>query len=141
MKISWFSNSPLSLTGYGNQTRLFAPQIKKLGHDISIHAFFGHDPYTVPIAWEGIQVTGRGFHPYGLDVLSAHTKNIQADILITLLDAWIFDPMQMKDLRWCPWFPVDHDPIPPIVLEKVRYAFSRMVYSKFAQAQLEAHDL
>ena len=141
MKIDWYSNSPFALTGYGNQTKLFVPLIKQLGHDISIHAFFGHDQYTAPINWNGIEIMGRGFHPYGLDVIAARAKTIQADIVLTLLDAWIFDPMVMKDLRWCAWFPIDHDPIPPAVLERVRYAFSRIAYSKFGQQQLEEHDL
>ena len=141
MKIDWFSNSPFVGTGYGNQTKLFVPQIKQLGHDISIHAFFGIDPYSAPINWGGIEIMGRGFHPYGLDVLVARAKTIKADIVLTLLDAWIFDVMQMKELRWTPWFPIDHEPVPPAVLEKVRYAFSRIVYSKFAMKQMEEHDL
>lgn len=141
LRINWFSNSALSATGYGNQTRLFTPLIKNLGHDVSIQAFFGMDMYTAPITWNGISITGRGFHPYGMDVIAGHSKAIKADIVLTLLDAWVFDPMVMKDLRWVPWFPIDHDPIPPAVLEKVRYAFDRIVYSKFGLAQMEARDV
>jgi hypothetical protein len=32
MRINWFSNSPWASTGYGVQTRLFVPRIRKLGH-------------------------------------------------------------------------------------------------------------
>jgi glycosyltransferase involved in cell wall biosynthesis len=141
MRIDWFSNSPLVCTGYGNQTKLFVPLIKQLGYDISIHAFYGHDPYSAPFIWNGIPITGRGFHPYGLDVIAGHAKAIKADIVLTLIDAWIFDPLVMKDLRWVPWFPIDHDPVPPAVLERVRYAFDRIVYSKFALGQLEERDV
>lgn len=141
LRIDFFSNSPFASTGYGNQVKLFAPAMKSLGHEVFIHAFFGHDQYTAPINWNGIQIMGRGFHPYGLDVIQSYYKTIKADIIITLLDAWIFDPMIMKDMRWCPYFPIDHDPIPPAVVERVRYAFSRIVYSKFGQAQMEANDL
>lgn len=141
MKIDWFSNSPFAATGYGNQTRLFTPLIKQLGHDVSIHAFFGQDMFTSPIGWNGITITGRGFHPYGMDVIAAQAKTIKADIVLSLLDAWVFDLMTMRDLRWVPWFPIDHDPVPPAVLERVRYAFARIVYSKFGKQQMEEHDL
>jgi glycosyltransferase involved in cell wall biosynthesis len=139
--VDWFANSPFSSTGYGNQTKLFTPLIKQLGHDVSIHAFFGHDMYTAPINWGGITITGRGFHPYGLDVIAAQAKTVKADIVLTLLDAWVFDIMTMKDLRWVSWFPIDHDPIPPAVLEKVRYAFDRIVMSKFGLKQMQDNDL
>src|SRR6185503_4168803 len=80
MKIDFFSNSPFAATGYGNQTKLFVPLIKQQGHEISIHAFFGLDPYTSPINWNGIQIMGRGFHPYGLDVIGSYYKTMRADI-------------------------------------------------------------
>jgi glycosyltransferase involved in cell wall biosynthesis len=141
MKIDWFSNSPLVSTGYGNQTKLFAPLIKQLGHEVSIHAFYGHDPYSTPVRWEGIEIMGRAFDRYGQDVIGARARTVKADIILSLLDAWVFNLNAMKGLRWVPWFPVDHDPIPPAVLEKVRYAYARIVYSKFAKAQLEERDL
>lgn len=139
--IDWFSNSPLASTGYANQTRHFVPLIKKLGHNISIHAFYGHDMGTAPFFWNDIQITGRGFDLYGRDVLAGHAKAIKADIVITLIDAWIFDPLQMKEIRWVPYFPVDHDPIPKMVLDRVRYGFDRIVYSQFAQSQMEKNDI
>lgn len=108
---------------------------------MSIHAFYGLDPYNAPFQWAGLNITGRGFHPYGLDVIEAQYKAVKADIILTLLDAWVFDPMIMKNMRWVPWFPCDHEPIPPAVLERVRYAFDRIVYSKFALKQMEDHDV
>ena len=140
-RILWMSNSPLTATGYGNQTRLFTPRIKSLGYEMEIFAFYGAEMFTAPWQWNGITVTGRGFHPYGMDVLPAKAKTFNADIVISLFDAWVFDLQQVNQIRWCPWFPIDSDPIPPDVLEKVRYAFARLVYSKFAQEQMENHDL
>jgi glycosyltransferase involved in cell wall biosynthesis len=141
LKILWHSNSPLSQTGYGNQTRLFTPLLKNLGHDIHILAFHGHENYTAPAQWNGITITGRGFHPYGMDVAVPNAQAIKADIVLSLFDAWAVDWKVIKSVRWVPWFPVDHDPIPPEVVERVRYAFARIVYSKFAQGQMAAQDL
>jgi glycosyltransferase involved in cell wall biosynthesis len=136
MRIVWFSNSVFAQTGYGNQTRLFTPLLKNLGHEIHIQAFFGHELYTAPINWNGMIITGRGFHPYGQDVIAQHALNVKADIVLSLLDAWVFDPNQVRQIRWCPWFPVDHDPIPPRVLSAIQHAFTRIVYSRFGEKQL-----
>lgn len=141
MKIQWFSNSPLAATGYGNQTRLFTPLIKQLGHDVSILAFYGHEPFCTAVDWQGITISGRGFHPYGQDVILQHYRNMKADICVSLLDAWVFDINVVKQMNWCPWMPIDHDPIPPAVLEVSRYAFTRLVYSKFGQKQFEERGL
>lgn len=141
MIISIMSNSPFANTGYGNQIRLFAPLIKNLGHEVHIQAFHGHDTYTAPINWNGMIITGKGFHPYGQDVFARHAENINADIVLSLLDAWVFDINETKRIRWCPWYPVDHDPIPPRVLNAVRHAFTRLVYSRFAEKQMHNHDL
>lgn len=104
-------------------------------------AFYGHEPFCTSVNWEGIPISGRGFHPYGQDVLVPYAKSMNADIVISLLDAWVFDINNVKQINWCPWFPVDSDPIPPAVLETVRYAFTRLVYSKFAVQQLEDRGL
>jgi len=141
VKICWFSNSPLSSTGYGNQTKLFTPHLKNLGHEIEILAFHGVEPYTSPYKWEGMNIHGRGFHPYGMDVAVPTYMLTKSDILLSLMDAWIFEMSVIKQARWVPWFPIDHDPIPPEVLEKVRYAFARIVYSKFGEKQLNDYDL
>lgn len=141
MKITAFGNSPFASTGYGNQFKLFIPLIKQLGHDVDIQAFFGHDMFCAPINWGGISITGRGFHPYGQDVILPHQKMMQADIVLSLMDAWVFDTEIIKQIRWVPWFPIDHDPVPPPVLDRVRHAFQRLVYSRYAEKQLNNFNL
>jgi len=88
-----------------------------------------------------MNIHGRGFHPYGMDVAVPTYMLTKSDILLSLMDAWIFEMSVIKQARWVPWFPIDHDPIPPEVLEKVRYAFARIVYSKFGEKQLNDYDL
>lgn len=36
----------------------------------------------------------------------------------------------------CPWFPVDHEPIPPQVLERTQVTYENLVYSKSAAEEL-----
>jgi FkbM family methyltransferase len=144
MRISWLSNAAWANTGYGNQTRLFAPRIQGLGHDVQITAFYGLEGGV--LNWGGpngpISVYPRGYHPYGLDVMSAHAQHFNADLMISLIDAWVIEPqMILGGLRWAPWFPVDHEQIPEGVLRRVQTAWSRIVYSRHAERLVKAAGL
>jgi glycosyltransferase involved in cell wall biosynthesis len=130
MKILWHSNAPWAATGYGVQTRLFTPRIRDLGYDVAISAFYGLEGAS--INWSGMKVYPRAFHPYGMDVLASHAKDHGADVVISLVDAWVMDHERMG-ARWAPWFPVDHDPMPEAVADTVRHAFQPIVYAKHAE--------
>ena len=123
MKINWFSNAPWAATGYGTQTKLFPTRIKALGYDMAITAFYGLEGSV--INWNGIQVYPRWAHGYGLDIMAAHAKHQQADIVLTLLDAWVFDVDQINaaKLKWVPWFMVDCEPLQLAVYRKIKESF------------------
>lgn len=134
MNILWHSNAPWAATGYGVQTRLFTPRIRDLGYDVSISAFYGLEGAS--ITWNGMTVYPRAFHPYGMDVIGQHAKECQADVVITLVDAWVLkhDRITASGARWAPWFPVDHDPMPEAVRNSVKHAWRPMVYSRHAES-------
>jgi glycosyltransferase involved in cell wall biosynthesis len=134
MKINWFSNSPWAATGYGNQTRVFAPRLRRLGHEMSITAFYGLQ--GAPIGWEGIPVYPVAKHPYGQDIMNAHAVNARAEAIISLLDVWVCQPENLT-LPWFPWFPIDHEPIPDKVLEIARRATRGITMSRFGQKMAE----
>jgi glycosyltransferase involved in cell wall biosynthesis len=144
-KILWLSNSPWAATGYGNQTRLFTPRLHKAGYEMMIAAFYGLEGGV--INWGGIPILPKGTMPFGQDIAAAHAKARGAKYLISLIDAWIFndspfyDSLIREGVRWMPWFPVDSEPLPPPVREAVRRAYKRLVYSKFAQKEVEAAGL
>lgn len=137
MKINWFSNAPWAKSGYGNQTALMTPRLKALGHEVSITAFYGLE--GSPLGWNGMTVYPRGGHAYGQDVIAAHQAHAKADITISLLDAWVFTPeaetWRKSGMRWVPWFPVDMEPVPPIIVDKCAKAFQPVVFSRWAEKQ------
>jgi len=142
MKFTWHSNAPWAATGYGNQTKIFVPRLKALGHEIAVVAFYGLEGGS--INWGGVPIYPKGKDPYGQDVLGAHAGHYGTNVVISLLDAWVFQPQMFPSTLWIPWFPVDMDPLPPPVLDKVKKAFDRIVFSKYAvekvrEAGLEAH--
>jgi glycosyltransferase involved in cell wall biosynthesis len=75
---------------------------------------------------------------YGQDIMAAHATNYKADILLTNMDTWVINPQQMLfGVRWVPWTPIDHEPIPPVIAEKIRMAFTRIVYSRFGEQMMK----
>ncbi len=139
MKIHWMSNAPWAKTGYGNQTALVVPRLKKLlGHDMSIFAFYGLEGGV--LNWhDGIRIYPRAYHPYGNDIAAANSSHAQADIMISLMDAWVLNPsqIQMSGVKWVPWFPIDMEPLPPPVKASVEKAYRRIVFSKFGCQQMD----
>lgn len=135
MRIMWFSNAPWARTGYGQQTKIFVPRLKALGHEMAVTAFYGLEGSTLD--WNGVPVYPKGAHGYGQDVLAAHSTHFQADICLSLFDSWVFEPAMFRKTRWVPWFPVDHQPIPPLVALKVAESFCPIAYSLFGQREAQ----
>lgn len=136
MKILWSSNSPWTSTGYGVQTKLFVPRIKKMGHEIGVLCYYGLSGGVLNM--DGIPMFPKGLDDYGNDVIGAHAASFGAQIVITLTDAWVVNPMALPPhIKWVPWFPIDHEPIPPQVLRNVTTAHERIVFSKFAKAEMD----
>lgn len=107
-------------------------------------AFYGHD--GSPINWNGIPVYGKGFHPYGQDIMAAHASNFRADILMSLMDAWVVQTelLQSYKDKWFPWFPIDHDVLPKAIYNAVKHSPKPITMSLFGlratnEAGLEAY--
>lgn len=133
MRILWSSNGPWVPTGYGVQTKLFAPRIRDLGHDVAICAWYGLQGGT--ITWDGMPVYSGAFHPFGADVTPMHAKEWDADLILTLIDA-NGQPHKMlgkTGIRWAPWFPVDAEPLPAPVRDEVKHAWQPLVFSRFGE--------
>ncbi len=140
MRILWISNAPWTPTGYGNQTKLFTPRLKALGHDLSILAYWGLQGGTIMSA-DGIPILPPGYMPYGQDIIAPHAMAFHADIALSLMDAWVLEPSLMQGVKWVPWFPVDTEPMVSVVVDKVRQAHRRIVFSRFAERMCHQADL
>jgi glycosyltransferase involved in cell wall biosynthesis len=129
MKILWHSNSIWSTTGYGVQSNLFVHRLKQIGHELIHPAFYGLQ--GTPLKSDDLLILPASKDAYGNDVLVADFQRWNADITITLIDAWIFNPNATSQIKWVPWFPVDCDPLPPSVAQILKTAYKPIVYSKF----------
>ena len=108
MKILWHSHSPLASTGYGIPTAMWVPELEKMGHDVAVSSFTGqHMDFT----WHGRTVLNTDDGKYGATFLPKLGRN--ADLIITLMDIWVYSP-DMLDILRIPvinWIPVDTSPL------------------------------
>lgn len=133
MRIIFHSNSYPSATGYSTQTQRFVPRlITQLGHEVLISSFYGNSEGGVTY-WNGVPVLPKMHHPYGMDALAMHARMQQADIAITLMDAWVLNGLDTTQLRFVPWFPLDSEPLSPPNRRVISRAFERIVMSRFGE--------
>jgi glycosyltransferase involved in cell wall biosynthesis len=139
VKILWHSNAPWAPTGYGQQTALHVPELRDLGHEMGISAFYGLQGGILNV--DDIPIYPRGQDIWGNDILPAHAEHFGADIVITLMDVWVLRATAVSRIRWCPWLPVDHKPCPPPIARIAKLAYQPIAYSKFGKEQLEAAEV
>lgn len=111
MRVLIHSNAPWTTTGYGRQCNHLARQLKELGHEVAVSAFYGLAGGVID--WDGIPVFPGGNASYGVDVLPYHAANFQADVIITLMDFWKLRPAAdaLRNFRVLAWMPVDCTPL------------------------------
>jgi glycosyltransferase involved in cell wall biosynthesis len=137
MRVLWSSNSPFIGTGYGCQTATAARHLKDMGHDVAIFAFYGLQGSKID--WGDIPIYPNNPQDWGIKHSPMFYKDWKADVLITLVDAWVLGQLN-PELNWVPWLPVDHDPVPSAVVKALKNALGLVkpiAMSKFGQAQLK----
>ena len=136
MKITWYSNAPWTITGYGTQTAQVAKRIKADGHDIAIANNYGLEGDT--IFWKDIPVFPKSYAPHSEDIIASHDAFFRGDDpgwIITLYDVWPLPVEQYRGQRIASWTPVDHWPVPPGVIPWASEHYT-IAMSEFGQKAL-----
>ena len=141
LRIMYASNAPWCFSGYGVQGRSLLPRLQELPEveEIAVFAWFGLQGGMLNA--HGMTIYPQGVDPYGNDMYGAHCEHFRADLLVTLIDAWVLkrDRWQLPEYtKWAPWYPVDHDPIPVQVVEAVKTSDYPLTYAKFGKTASEA---
>ncbi|MEP7287939.1 MAG: glycosyltransferase [Chloroflexota bacterium] len=139
-KYLFASNARHMITGYGNQTNLFAPMIKRSGREIAIFAFYGQEGAPT-VDQDGILTLPRMEQEFGNDIVLGHYQYVKADVVLSLIDPRELDPEVYAQMNWCAWSPIDSTPASPANLSSLQAARWIWVLSKFGQAQLQAANL
>lgn len=134
MRILWSSNAVWANSGYGIQAKHLLPAFQAMGHDVAQHAWYGLMGGTLNL--NGIVIYPAGMDQYGNDIVEAHAKHFKADVVISLMDAWVLNEYGKKKMRWIPYMPIDHDPIPSKVLRAIEGAFRVASYAEYGERAL-----
>jgi len=111
MKILWHSNAPWVRTGYGVQTKIAIEELQRIGHEIAVSSFWGIQGATLN-APGGFLVLPGAVDSYGNDVIAAHWKFTESDLVISLVDAWVLTHDSWSMIPWAAWTPIDHQTVP-----------------------------
>ena len=142
-KLIWHSNAPWAPTGYGQQTALFAPLVAQ-HYELGISSFYGLEGAS--IKWHDLPVLPGVGGEYGNGPLPEHAARFfggdpRGGIVFTLMDVWVLDPAMARGLNMACWTPVDHQPVPPKVVEFfVASGAVPVAMSRFGQLELGRLD-
>lgn len=140
LRILWSSNSVWSTSGYAQQSAEILPRIRDAGYPIAASNFFGQAGGKFMV--DGILQYPVINHAYGSDAMMLHGRNFNTDVTISLQDSWVLNPQDLQHvIRYIPWLPVDHDPVPPGVVDKLKFAYRIIAMSKFGLKQLQSKGL
>lgn len=57
--------------------------------------------------------------------------------MISLLDVWVMQPELLQSIKWIPWFPIDHEPLPERIKTPASKAYKRIVFSEFGKSMMD----
>lgn len=143
LRVLYSSNAIWAASGYGVQGRSLLPRLAALPE-------VGGTDNIAQFAWYGLQggvhnVNGfriypQGADPYGNDVIGGYVRHFNANLVISLIDVWVMQDTARKihPAFWCPWLPIDHDPVPQAVLRALEGAYMPLTYAKWGHEMLTA---
>lgn len=128
----------MTVTGYANQTQLFAPRIAQEVSSLTLSAF----RYTgAPFEWNGLNVLPGFLDAHGNDILPWHAEQVfgkpKDGVVIGLHDIWVLRPSVLKQLNYVSWCPIDHDPPHPAITDVLKMAnVLPIAMSRFGEERL-----
>ena len=142
MKVLFHSNAPWSPSGYGQQVALFAPRLAEYT-DLAISAF--HGLANSPLHFGDLRIYPGSGAGWGNEIVVPHARHhfgsVRGGLVLSLADVFVLDPDVWRELNAAAWVPIDHDPVPPAVLDF--FAASGAVpiaMTRFGQEQLRGLD-
>ena len=152
LKMLWSSNAPHTNSGYATQTRDVLYRLLKDRWQVACNGFWGGEGYPMHLEsrpahgelfkkeWEGLRlkVYPKMGEPFGADSMFYHGQDFKANAIVSMQDLGPLNPEFLSKIKvWIPWVPIDKDPVPPVVLDRLRYAYKIITFSKFGQKELE----
>lgn len=91
------------------------PRIESTGRRVIVYSYYGLQGAST--SYNGHLILPPGQDAYGSDIMAAHVERTHAQAVVTLMDAWVLDKPQIRDIQerlQVPvfhWMPVDCFPL------------------------------
>lgn len=139
-KITWHSNPPWAGSGYGNQTALFTEcMVKDADFQPTVSSFYGLRGAAIQAG--EMKILPASMHEYGADVLAARYDATDCDAFVGLIDVWVYDDAILRSRPFTWWTPIDHDPAPPVVADKLQCVEYPWAMSKHGFGEMQKMGL
>jgi glycosyltransferase involved in cell wall biosynthesis len=134
--------APWQPSGYGQQVCQILPLMASEGHETFCICFQGLSGGR--LEWQGVTCLPLLEDLNGNDAILAYGALHRPDLLFTFQNIWTLDPAVLEEcsaqgLRWIPYLPVDHEPVPPHILKRLPYAYEILTYCPFGTQELARH--
>lgn len=147
----WNSNGVFTNSGYAVFQRDLLYRLLEDGWPVAQVAFWGLEGYPIPLDGEFFEKRFKGLklrlypkigEPFGSDAMYLHSKDYGANVVFSMQDVQNLNPeflikLHQEKIPWIPYCPIDKDPTPPLVLDKLKYAYKIVSFSKFGQKTLQ----
>jgi glycosyltransferase involved in cell wall biosynthesis len=135
LRTIWNSNSVTVPSGYGVFQRDLLYRLLKDGWPVAQSAFVGIEGAVVTV--DGLKLYPHMTDAFGSDAIVAHSRHFRADVTFSMQDIWALDNNSLNQLsHYIPYVPIDQYPVPPAILDKLKYAYKIITFSKFGYESL-----
>ena len=133
--------APWVNSGYGKPWRYLLPRLHAAGHILAMAPFYGWRGTVsdTEVAGAPVKLYPPAKDQFSNDIIAFHAKDFDAEVVITMQDVWTLGGWGLHDFAWCPNFPVDTQPVAPVVLRAIEGCHTPMVNSRWAQNELIEH--
>ena len=140
MRIIMNTNAPWGISGYSQQAAELLPRIRAEGYPTACIAFYGLEGGLLEL--DDILYYPKIDQIYGSDALVLHGQDFGADVTFTHQDVHTLNLQDLRNVRrWIPIVPIDHEPAPKHVVDRLRMAYRIITYSMFGHRQLRNQGL
>lgn len=144
LRVMFNSNASWSISGYGQQVAQIQPRIAKLGYPLASIDFYGLEGGIIEM--DGVTHYPKMSKPYGDDAMINHSRHFKPDVLFTLQDIWVLDggvfpALAQQGVRVIPIVPIDHEPAPIPIIERLRQCYRVVSYSPFGYRELKRNGI
>lgn len=148
LRFLWSSNSVWSNSGYGVFSRDLLFRLAKDGWPVGHIGWWGLEGHSIYVHGEDIiddrfkntkiKVYPKMADMWGSDAIISHSVDYKANALFTMQDIHLLNPQHLQQMKvFIPYVPIDKDPAPPEVLQRLQYAYKIITFSEFGRKVLE----